>query len=463
MLPDDRREVSVTSAVADLWDWLSRWMDEGGGVHGYVVHHHRDNLRVLAPDTWTQSACILGCLNLFRATGENQWIARARTLADYLASTYIPSIHVFANSNHEHKPLGKPEVISNALPSYALLETSRESRGAGLDSSKYLEVADDNVVHYILTGWDEKVGAIASLDQGRNHFVLNMNGFSALAIMNLAAAKEGRTGLSSKVDRISDFISKNQINSGPRKGGFPYRAGAENSISLYSLMTVYSLQRLSEATGRRFEPVVTAAAKHLVSLFEPRYGLIAHLDAKAPPYWVPDTFMLYLVMRKAAESGTNIEPIEIERALRMQYRSGGFPLSIGFTDLFDPTLLPARVKIRRWRDVLPTPNWNSWAFWLLSESMDTGSTLPSPRTEYPQEIESDREEWEGGYIISDDGESTRFRNPDGTIAGLFDKKKDTAVVCNIAERNEAFRLRKRLERYPSPLRRAILASAKFFG
>ena len=173
--------------------------------------------------------------------------------------------------------------------------------------------------------------------------------------------------------------------------------------------------------------------------------------------------MLYLVMRKAAESGSKFEPIEIESALGMQHPCGGFPLSIGFTDLYDPSMLPPRVQIRRWRDILPTPNWNSWVFWFLTESMEKGTNLPSPKTVYPQEIESDREEWEGGYFISDDGESTRFRNPDGTTAGLFDKKKDTALVCNITERNEAFRLRKRLNRYPPVLRSAILASAKIFG
>ncbi len=48
--------------------------------------------------------------------------------------------------------------------------------------------------------------------------------------------------------------------------------------------------------------------------------------------------------------------------LSRQYASGGFPLSIGFEDLGYRKRLPSRPDIKRWRDMLPTLNWNAWNF-----------------------------------------------------------------------------------------------------
>jgi hypothetical protein len=454
------REI-VSQSVVNVWGWLSSWLDDRGGVHGYVVHHHRDNLRTTSPDTWTQAACIIGCLNLYKLTKGDIWLDRATQLSDFLVDVYIPSLHVYANSNHEHKPLGKPEVVSNALPSYALLELSRTRQLLGLDHPKYSSIAADNITNYLLLGWDESVGAIASLDQGPGHFVLNMNGISAMALASYSILMKDELFFTRYAERMCDFICRNQVKAGPGKGSLPYRAGVTNSISLYSLISAYALFRVaSYAHEERYLASSHSALEHLMGLYEPSIGLLAHHDARSPPYWLPDTALLHSLSTQLAGSGFRTEgEVSMARMLEMQYHDGGFPLSVGFADLFDRRLLPCRPGIRRWRDVLPTPNWNSWIFWHLSECLDADVRLPNSTIAFPHVVKSDKEEWEGPYIITDDGESVRFLGIDGRDAALFVKKQDTPLLCNIQERNEGFRQLRRLQRYPAIVRKAINAGA----
>jgi hypothetical protein len=456
-------EINVPGTAVNLWDWLSRWTDENGGVHGYVVHHHRDNLRVLSPDTWTQSASILGCLGLYRASGELSWLGNATRLGDYLVGSYIRSMHVFANSNHEHKPLGKPEVIGNALPSYALLQLATEKQKAGGNSASYLEVAEDNINGYLLAGWNEDVGAVASLDQGRNHFVLNMNGFVAMALASWSKVKGDGSEAASRARRICEFISKNQIRDGPNSGGFPYRAGTTTFVTLYSVMTAYSLLRVSRELGFGGAGTAEAALGQARGLLDPKLGLVAHQGAGSPPYWLPDTALLYLASKQLAESeGREDSLVDLSKLLSMQYRSGGFPLSVGFSDLFDRNLIPPRMELRRWRDALPTPNWNSWLFWHLSESLRHPTKLPAPSTSYPHNIVTSKEESEGPYTITDEGSRVRITDAQESDVAIFDKRREVAILCRIQERDEGFRMRKRLDRYPPLLRKGILALAGAF-
>jgi hypothetical protein len=178
---------------------------------------------------------------------------------------------------------------------------------------------------------------------------------------------------------------------------------------------------------------------------------------------VPDTSLLIATSKRLTESGHGDVAMAVDGLLTHQQASGGFPLSVGFSDLFDEKLLPCRPEVKRWRDCLPTPNWNSWVFWHLSEALETGVRLPPPRTEYPFVLTTDKEEREGPYTITDDGSAVTFKSQDGVLKGLFVKQHDAPLVCNIQERDEGFRLRMRLQRYPSLARRAIFAGADLFG
>jgi hypothetical protein len=198
--------------------------------------------------------------------------------------------------------------------------------------------------------------------------------------------------------------------------------------------------------------------------FDTSVGLLAHYEEMSAPYWLPDTSLIYLLSKAfSKERSKPPRPISLDKLLDMQYPSGGFPLSIGFADHFDRKLLPSRPRLRRWRDIVPTPNWNSWIFWHLAESLDGHVTLPEPTAAFPHLLASDEEEWEGPYTINDDLRTVSFKRADGTDAALFVKTLDTPLLCRIRERNESFRQQKRMEKYPTLIRKAIVMGADLFG
>ena len=74
------QNLSLGQSVSNLWAWLHTWEDDAGGIHGPVVYHHRDNLTVLRPDTWTQGATVLGLLNAYDASANAQFLDAATRL-----------------------------------------------------------------------------------------------------------------------------------------------------------------------------------------------------------------------------------------------------------------------------------------------------------------------------------------------------------------------------------------------
>lgn len=165
--------------IANLDAWLDSWKDERNGIHGYVVHHHMDALNVMSPDTWTQSAAILGHVKLFRRTCQEKWLDKAAKEADYLVETYLWERSIYKNSVFEHKP-GSFEVqaslIHNAYPSYALLKLCKALKKEGREYQKFFRVAKDNVENFIIRQcWDKKHKVLhRSAQEKGKHFVLNM-------------------------------------------------------------------------------------------------------------------------------------------------------------------------------------------------------------------------------------------------------------------------------------------------
>jgi len=133
-------------------------------------------------------------------------------------------------------------------------------------------------------------------------------------------------------------------------------------------------------------------------------------------------------------------------------------LSIGFEDLWYKKEIPSRPNIRRWRDILATPNWNAWNFWSLSKLLPNGIKLPPPKILFPLEIYSDKEEREGPYRIVETKDSVTFYSvEEGSILGLFRKKEDVASYCVINERVKYWGTLQRILKYPEPIRKLILA------
>jgi uncharacterized protein YyaL (SSP411 family) len=240
--------IDLGEAVSNLWAWLKTWINENGGVHGYIVHHHRDNLKILSPDTWTQSPCILGLLNLYRKTGSERWFEESSKLCDYLVNNYIQHLHTYRNSNHENKPLGRPELISNAIASYALLEFAKEARDFDGDWRRYYFTAKDNIMHILSNYWNSSVGAL--LDSGHDipQHIHNMNSIAIMSLVALAEIEGDKGYIENNAEKISKYILTCQVKKGKLGGAYPYRDTIGNYITLYSLITCLGLLYLYRRT-----------------------------------------------------------------------------------------------------------------------------------------------------------------------------------------------------------------------
>ncbi|MEM2087158.1 MAG: hypothetical protein QXF52_00625 [Thermoproteota archaeon] len=449
-------------AASKLWSWLETWMDREGGMHSYVVYHHRDNLKILSPDTWTQSTCILGLLGLHKATGEEKWLLQAKKLSAYLANNYIRSIHVFRNSNFDRKPLGQPALEGNALPSYALLETSK-LLGGGEEYEIFIETARDNIVNFLLRNWDEPAGAFKSIYHGNYAHIHNKNSLTMMAILSFLDIEGSNEALMDKALRTGEFIVNCQVKKGVFQGAYPYADNDTNYRTTYSLLTSLGLLELYQRTGKTFFlESVEKALHHLAGFVDEETGLICHIHKTGYPQWILDTFLLLMVAKRLlrfdCEVPINIERI-LDRLLNRQYPTGAFPLSIGFEDLWFKKRLPSKPKIKRWRDLLPVPALNSWILWVLSEMLPQGVSLPPHGPEsFPFILLTDAEETEGPFKITEFEDRVVFEKiPENMVVGIFHKKAELADLCLIKERGDYWKTIDSIMRYPEPLRRLILA------
>ena len=451
------REVSkiirLEESVANVWGWLQTWLDSRGGLHGYIVHHHRDNLKMLSPDTWTQSAAILGLLNLCEKTGNKRWLDLSSKLSKLLIARYIPERHVFQNSNHEQKPLGRPALISNALPTYALLRVAERKRENGDSWDQYYDVAKDNLNCFLFPLWNEDVGAFSSPIHDRPVFVHNMNSIMILVLNVLSEIEDQDSYVTKYSTRIAEHILRCQVKDGQYCGAYPYSDRSKNYITLYSLITSIGLLDLWEKThDKKLSESLEQALLHLSDFVDKRTGLICHLHRKGYPQWVPDSLLVIYLAKKFGKPDPESR-LQLGRMLtailEKQHNSGGFPLSIGFEDLWFKAGCPSNPSLKRWRDILPTPNWNAWNFWMLTEILPIGAKIPTARNTFPSELKTDPEEDEGPYRIKEYRDKVIISEiHNSRVVGIFRKKSEIADLCIIQERGEYWRFQSSLSRYP---------------
>lgn len=458
--------MSASQATSNLWAWLETWLDKKCGVHGYVVHHHRDNLRFLSPDTWTQAPCILGLLRVYQKTGKKRWLELATELCDYLVNTYLSSLHLYRNSNHERKPLGKPGIIHNALPSYALLEVAKEVKET--DRRKYHKIAKDNILNFLLQLRDESTGALISIYHGKPSHIHNMNSAAVLALTALSEIEQDESYIEKYAIPIANHVLACQVKTGDQYGAYPYVDTQRIYRTLYSLITSIGILRLYKKTNdSKLLKSVEEVVRNLANFVDNETGIICHYHRTGFPQWIPDTLLFVLNSRWLKNEGIEI-PINsddiLTKVLSRQYENGGFPLSIGFEDLSYTKGLPSKPEIRRWRDLLPTPNWNAWNFWALAELLPQNSHINEPTIKFPLVLETDEEENEGPYEIIEDDKKTVFTaKKEQRIVAIFDKTDDVSKFCLIKERGDSWRTLDSLSKYPGPLRRFILGLPNMFG
>jgi hypothetical protein len=146
----------IERAVIDLDFWLDT-MRAPSGYGGPIVHWWKDCLQFTGVGLdWRYEGIITGYLNLYQATGQIEWLAKARVAGDDLVRGQLPTGN-FRNSSFERNPCtgGTPH---EAACDVALLELAHVLKGSGDRAWEiYAETAERNLLGFILPFlWDKE-------------------------------------------------------------------------------------------------------------------------------------------------------------------------------------------------------------------------------------------------------------------------------------------------------------------
>jgi len=146
---------NVSEAVAGLDSWLDS-MRTPGGYGGPVAHWWGDCLEYTGPGLdWRYEGIILGYLNLWAASNESRWIAKAKRAGDDLVAGQLPSGN-YRNSEFELNP-GAGGTPHEAAGDLGLLKLAEALRSLGdPDWEIYYRTARRNLEAFCIGRlWDE--------------------------------------------------------------------------------------------------------------------------------------------------------------------------------------------------------------------------------------------------------------------------------------------------------------------
>ncbi len=423
--------LGIPEALASLDAYLNSWRDPQGGVHGYIIHHHRDYTVVTAPACWTQGVRIIGHLELYQKTRDERWLRNAQLESGYLLSAYSPKVHLYHDST---TPL---TLINNAWPTLALARAAAALRDAGEDGwRKLLDVACDNLKERMIAEhWDASTGTFFFCPRGypgRRVHTYNQTAIAISAICAIARCTGQESLVSDYAVPAADHMIRMQDRSGPLRGGWGYNDGESAHLYyyLYTALNCRGLLDLYEHTREeRFLESAKLAGDHLVGMIDPRTRLFSHRYVKgrrgarrfAYPTMVATSGLGFHQIRRLQRQGFRYDVEEnIQTLLRMQLPHGGFPNFIGASDIWTPQLYPCEPEKRKWRDVVSVPFWNVFTFELLVDLLEEGQQVPGARVQFPLVTVAD-----DGYTVEEDVNYVRLvSTATARTVAYFEKKRD---------------------------------------
>jgi len=419
----------VADSLARLEDYLLSWTDEDGGVHGYIIHHHRDYAVITAPASWTQGLRVLGHLQLYEKTGDGYWLESALRESRFLEQAYCWEEHLFYDST---TPL---TLINNAWPTLALLRTALLLRRRGRDGYLgFSNVALDNLEkRMIRLHWDPSARTFFFCPEGYWGMRVHTHNQTAIAISALCAADQ-LADEKSYVERYAipaaDHMIRLQEPSGILRGGWGYNDGDSSHLYyyLYTALNVRGLLDLYEHTGEsRFLESAALGGEHLYGMIDGQTSLFCHRYVKkgrrveryVHPIMVATAGLGLLQLRRLNGYGFSFKlDGSVDSLLGRQLPHGGFPSFIGSTDIWTPGLFPSEPERTKWRDVTSVPFWNVFTYELLVDLLEAGSKIRPPRVEFRFEMDTD-----DGYRFEETRSRVRLSRSGRTVA-YFDKTRD---------------------------------------
>ncbi|MGC8786377.1 MAG: hypothetical protein ACP5Q1_03010 [Anaerolineae bacterium] len=379
----------LLSAMDKLDAWLET-MRSPEGYCGPVAHWWQNCLQFTGTGLdWRYEGIIIGYLNLYRKTGEEDWLAKARRAGDDLVQGQLPTGN-FHNSSFELNPYsgGTPHEAACDLALLHLAETLRAEDDP--DWMTYLRTAERNLRDYYLTVlWDEQARAF------RDHpyipsFVPNKSATLSEALVKMAQLTGDSAWVESYAQPAWEAILAHQVRDGALDGAiYQYSQNGKPVLKFFPYYIARCIPGL--VAGYEWtedERYLEAAWRAMAFVLRWRYEDGSFPQVVYPggrvnryPQWIAAVgdILRALTLLQAYGFDADPEPTH-DWLLQGQQPNGAFRTAWGFAA--QTTQRPAG-PLPEFRDLLPVCGWNDKTFRYLTEMLsEEAEVLGREKTEY---------------------------------------------------------------------------------
>ena len=383
-LGEEAVDIAVdAAAIAEAVIRLDAWLETMRGPDGYggpVAHWWQNCFQFTGTGLdWRYEGIIIGYLNLYEKTGDEQWFAKARRAGDDLVRGQL-STGNFRNSCFELNPYtgGTPHEAACDLALLHLAQVLREQGDPAWQT--YLATAKRNIWGYHIERlWDPEAQAF------RDHpripgFVPNKAATLVEGLLMLARLTGDEALVEIYALPTLEAILAHQVQGGPLDGAIYQYSQKGRFVArffpFYIARCVPGLVAGYEWTGdRRY---LDAARRALDFVLQWRYNDGSFPQVVYPggrvnryPQWIAATGDILRAMALLAPYGFEADPEPtLAWLLRGQEPLGGFRTARGFASQIsqrEPGALP------EFRDLLPVIGWSSMAFRYLTDLWPDGA------------------------------------------------------------------------------------------
>ncbi|MGQ9494143.1 MAG: hypothetical protein ACUVR2_10320 [Anaerolineae bacterium] len=370
------------SVIAEAVYSLEAWLETMRGPDGYtgpVAHWWRNCLQFTGAGLdWRYEGIIIGYLNLYKKTGDQRWLAKARCAGDDLVQGQLLTGN-YRNSSFELNPYpgGTPHEAAGDLALLHLAETLREEDDSTWQN--YLKAAERNLwEYYIGVLWDGKAHHF------RDHpsipsFVPNKAATLVEALHKLAEVMGDASWIELYAQPTLVAILVHQVRGGPFDGAI---AQYSQNKHMEAKFFPYYIARcvpglLAGYAHSKDERLLDAAWRAMSFILRWRYEDGSFPQVVYPsgrvnryPQWVAAVGDILRAMALLKAYGYEVDP-EPTRSwlLQGQEPSGAFRTAWGFAS--QATQRPPG-PLPEFRDLLPVCGWNDKAFRYLTEEYGSG-------------------------------------------------------------------------------------------
>ncbi|MBM4430647.1 MAG: hypothetical protein FJ026_09930 [Chloroflexi bacterium] len=367
---------------------LDAWFDtqrQPGGYGGPVVHWWRDCLDYTAPGLdWRYEGIICGYLNLWSATGEDRWLAKATRAGDDLVAGQLPSAN-YRNSSFELNPAtaGTPHEAANDLALLRLAGCLRRT-GQG-DWQRYARTAERNLHEFFIQRlWDARARHFRDSPSVPS-FVPNKAATLAEALLALSRCTGNDEWAGLYALPTLHSVLAHQVRGGALDGAICQNSfGPRRVDKFFPFYVARCIPGLLDGFAWSQDERLADGARHAAEFVkrcrydDGSFPQVLYLRGLANryPQWVAATGDILRAMALASTVGVEFDPQPTQRWLLAGLRAdGGIHTALGFGRAtpggseHDP------------RDQLSVCGWADKAFRYLTEQLPASSQQPAVKAQ----------------------------------------------------------------------------------